>query len=271
MENRTSVRLRGIALHRGGPAEVLLSRRPGPIALAQRGAERALAALAAVRTDRGVTVASSDGRVRVDLVEHLLAAVGGLGVAADLCVATDDDELPLLDGGAARFCEALLALDLPRRRRLAVIRERSFEHQRSRYAFTPGPAVLVRVSIDFPAPVRVQTASWEGDAADFAARIAPARTFGWAHEIDALRAAGRAAAVDPASVLVFDGDRLHAACTAAGEDEPVRHKLLDLVGDLALHGGPPLGAIVAHAPGHTATHAVVSRALAEGVLAEVAA
>lgn len=271
MENRIAVRLAGTALHRGGPAEVVLTRRAGPITFAQRGAERARASLSPVRTDRGVTVASADGAVRVDLVEHLFAAIGGLGVCDGLLITTDDDELPLLDGGAARFTEALLTLDLPRARRLRVTRAGSFDLDRSRYTFAPGPAVDVRVTIDFPAPVGRQSAAWSGDAADFIARIAPARTFGWTRELDALRAAGRAASVDPASVLIFDGDRLHAACSAAGDDEPARHKLLDLVGDLALHGGPPIGSIAAHAPGHGASHAVVVRALAEGVLAEVPA
>jgi len=148
-----------------------------------------------------------------------------------------------------------------------VARPGTFEHRRSRYRFTPGPAPVVRVEVDFPAPVGRQRAAWDGDPDDFAARIAPARTFGWAHELAALRAAGRAAEVDLGSVLVFDGGGVLAGCRPPGAEEPARHKLLDLVGDLALHGGPPLGVVEAFAPGHAATHAVARRALAEGVLA----
>jgi UDP-3-O-[3-hydroxymyristoyl] N-acetylglucosamine deacetylase len=122
------------------------------------------------------------------------------------------------------------------------------------------------VTIDFPPPVCRQRATWDGDAAAFMARIAPARTFGWAHELDALRAVGRASAVDLASVLVFDERGPISGCRPPEPDEPARHKLLDLVGDLTLHGGPPLGIIDAFAPGHTATHAVVVRALSLGVL-----
>src|SRR5690242_13017096 len=110
----SSVVLRGAALHRGGPAEVRIARARGPIVIAQRGAEARLSELAPVRTDRGVTVATADGRVRVDLIEHLLAAIGGLGIAGGLRVEVDGDELPLLDGGALRFSEALLGLDPPR-------------------------------------------------------------------------------------------------------------------------------------------------------------
>ncbi|MFT3774282.1 MAG: UDP-3-O-acyl-N-acetylglucosamine deacetylase [Minicystis sp.] len=261
----SSVVLRGTALHRGGPAEVRLVRADGPVVFAQRGAAAALADLAPARTDRGVTV--SGGGVRIDLVEHLLAAIGGLGVAGGIRVETDDEEIPLLDGGAGRFVEAVTTLDPPRGRRLRVKRAESFEHQRSVYRFTPGPSAGVRVSIDFPPPVGEQHATWDGDAADFAARIAPARTFGWAHEVAALRAAGRAAEVDLASVLVFDDRGPIPGCRPPDPDEPARHKLLDLIGDLALYGGPPVGVVDATRPGHTATHAVVARALSLGVLA----
>ena len=257
-----------MALHRGGLAEVRLARVDGPMVLAQRGAEAQLAALRPVRTDRGVTVASEDGRVRVDLVEHLLAAIGGLGIGGGLRVETDDDEVPLLDGGALRFVEALSGLELPRQRQgaLRVRREATLEHGRSVYRFAMGATTSVRVEVDFPAPVGRQRAAWEGDPSDFVARIAPARTFGWTHELEALRAAGRAAEVDLESVLVFDAQGPLAGCRPPGPDEPARHKLLDLVGDLTLHGGPPVGVVEAFAPGHTATHAVVARALALGVL-----
>ena len=265
MEN--SLLLRGTALHRGGPAEVRLlrARRPGAIVILQRGAEARLDELRPVRTDRGVTVATDDGRVRVDLIEHLLAAVGGLGVSGDLVIEAGD-ELPLLDGGARRFVEALVQLELPRGRRLRVAREAELAHGRSVYRFAPAAAPSVRVEIDFPPPVGRQRAAWGGGADDFATRIAPARTFGWAHEVDALRAAGRAAEVDPESVVVFDERGPVLAGRAPEPDEPARHKLLDLVGDLALYGGPPLGEVDASWPGHTATHAIAARALSLGVL-----
>ncbi len=244
-----------------------LVRAPGPIVIAQRGASARLDELRPVRTDRGVTVATQDGRVRVDLVEHLLAAVGGLGISCDLVVEAGD-ELPLLDGGAKRFAEALSGLELPRcaGRCLRVTREAEIGHGRSVYRFAPGPAASVRVEVDLPAPVGRQRAAWAGAADEFVSRIAPARTFGWVHELDALRAAGRAAEVDPESVIVFDEQGPLSACRPPEPDEPARHKLLDLIGDLALYGGPPAGEVAAFFPGHTATHAVAARALALGIL-----
>ena len=265
----SSVLLRGTALHRGGPAEVRLTRTEGPITFACAGTDHRparLDELRPVRTDRGVTVATADGRVRIDLVEHLLAAAGGLGVSGGLLVEVAGGEIPLLDGGALRFAEALASLDLPRGRSLRVAREAVIACGRATYRFRPGPSPALQVRVDFPPPVGRWRVSWDGDAGDFVARIAPARTFGWVHELEALRAAGRAAAVDLASVIVLDDRGPIAGCRADEPDEPARHKLLDLTGDLALYGGPPLGLVEAVAPGHTATHAVVAHAIAAGVL-----
>lgn len=269
MVGSSAVILRGVALHRGGPAEVRISRAHAGegVVVAQRGAEARLEDLRVVRADRGVAVASGDGRVAVDLIEHVLAAIGGLGVGG-VRIATDDAEIPLLDGGARRFADALAEIGAERAApRLRVMRAATLRRGSSVYRFTPGDGRRLRVEVEFPAPIGREAAEWGGDPRDFVARIAPARTFGWVSDREALRAAGRAAEVDLASVLVLDALGAIAGCRAAGEAEVARHKLLDLIGDLTLHGGPPIGAIDAHRPGHEATHAIVREALAEGVLA----
>ena len=261
------ITLRGEALHRGGAAAVCISAAPGPILIAQRGAEAKLRDFRVVRADRGVTIASADDRIRLDLVEHLLAAVAGLGLYGGLHIATDDRELPLLDGGARRFAEALRSLAIPPSPSpLAVARAATLQRGASVYRFTPGAFVRLRVEVAFRPPVGEEEAEWRGDADDFFARIAPARTFGWADEYTALRASGRAASVDLESVLVFDEGAVMTGCRPPAPSEVARHKLLDLIGDLALYGGPPRGAVVAVAPGHASTHAVVAEALREGVL-----
>ncbi|MEP7124381.1 MAG: UDP-3-O-acyl-N-acetylglucosamine deacetylase [Byssovorax sp.] len=262
--------LRGVALHRGGPATVRLEAAPGPITIVQRGVEASLADLHIARADRGVTLASTDGRVRVDLVEHLFAALGGLGVRSGVRITVDDDELPLLDGGARLFAEAILALGVapePGEPPLVITRNASISRGNAIYVLTPGRAVAVSVEVEFRAPVGRQSAAWSGDASDFVKRIAPARTFGWADEHAALLASGRAAAVDLSAVLVYDDDGAIAGCRPAAKHEAARHKLLDLIGDLAIHGGPPRGSITAQRPGHAATHAVIAQAFALGVLA----
>ena len=262
--------LRGVALHRGGPATVRIEAAAGPITIVQRGVEASLADLQIARADRGVTLASADGRIRVDLVEHLFAALGGLGVRAGVRITIDDDELPLLDGGARLFAEAILALGVapePASSPPVITRNASISRGNAVYVFTPGRDVALRVDVEFRAPVGRQSAAWSGDADDFVKRIAPARTFGWADEHAALLASGRAVAVDLAAVLVYGDDGAIAGCRPATKNEAARHKLLDLIGDLAIHGGPPRGSLTVQRPGHAATHAVVAQAFALGVLA----
>lgn len=263
-----TLRLEGTALHRGVETAVVLARREGPLVIEQRGASALLESLVPSRTDRGLALRSADGRVAFDLAEHLLAALGGLGITQGIRIRVEGDEVPLLDGGARRFVEALAALGAPRGRapRLHVAREATFEDGASTYRFAPGAHVRVGVFVAFRAPVGEQRAAWDGDPTDFAERIAPARTFGWLDEHEALLVAGRARAVDPASVVVFGAGGPLAGGRPPEPDEAARHKLLDLVGDLTLYGGPPRGEIEACRPGHGATHAVVARALSAGVL-----
>lgn len=261
------ITLRGTALHRGGPSSVTLSAHDGPLTFEQRGARATLADLSPLRTDRGVTVATADRRVEVDLIEHLLAAIGGLGVGDGLLVAIDGEEIPLLDGGARAFAEALSRLDLPRSPpRLVVARDGVVARGASTYSFRAASTRSIEVEVRFPPPVGHERAAWDGSAERFADDIAPARTFGWVHEIAALRAAGRAAAPDLDAVMVFDDRGVIEGCRAPAPCEVARHKLLDLIGDLALYGGPPIGAVRAVIPGHGPTHAIVSEALKQGIV-----
>jgi hypothetical protein len=93
-----------------------------------------------------------------------------------------------------------------------------------------------------------------------------ARAFGFAHEVDALAARGLASHVAQESVVVITTDGVLSAGPRFRPDEPARHELLDLVGDLDVHGGPSVGSVRAVRPGHAATHEAVRRALAEDLL-----
>lgn len=264
---RDEVTLRGRALHAGCEVAVSLRRREGPIALAQGGKEARLDELAVVRADRGVML--EGGGVRVDLVEHLLAATAALGIRRDLLVLVEGPEVPLLDGGAARFFDALAQLAIPAEPpALVVTKAATFRVGDAVYVFEPGEEVMVQVGIDFAHPaIGRASARFEGDAADFRERIAPARTFGFLREAEALMASGRALGVDPGAVVVFTDEGVLDASLPLRENEPAHHKLLDLIGDLALYGGPPRGRVFATRPGHAATHHVVREALRASVLA----
>jgi UDP-3-O-[3-hydroxymyristoyl] N-acetylglucosamine deacetylase len=178
-------------------------------------------------------------------------------------------EMPLLDGGASTWCAALQRLDLaPSVPRIHVTRAASFDVGPSHYELTPtAGTVEVTARIDFDDPRLAPAATWAGDAADFVARIAPARTFALAREIDELVRRGLARHVDPACVVVIAPDAILHAGRPFTADEPARHKLLDLLGDLYLRGGPPVGRVVAVRPGHASNARMLQRALEDGVLA----
>ncbi len=267
------VALEGRGLHAGKISRVTLVARPGPVALQATGiesgseSETPVRELVLVDTDRATTVQVGGGRIRT--VEHLFAAFGGLGVHAGVAVRIEGEEMPHLDGSARLWCEAIESLGVaPTPALLEVVRDDSVQVGAARYTFARAQrASGVAVRVDFADERIARDAAWSGDPAQFRDRIATARTFAFAHELDALAAAGLASHTEPESVVVLTPDAIHSAGRTFEPDEPARHKLLDLVGDLFLYGGPPAGRILAERPGHTATHAAMRLALQRGIVA----
>jgi len=256
----------GVGLHGGAPARVTLRARPGPVALAAAGVEARIDQLEVVSTARATTVQARGAGAPVGTVEHAFAALAALGVTDGVSVAIEGPEMPLLDGGAAAWCEALARLGAPRGgRRLRVARAALLDVGPSRYELAPADSVDVQVRLEIDDPRIAPDARWRGDPDDFVARIAPARTFAMAHEIEELLRRGLARHVDPACVVVIAPDAIHHAGRPFEADEPARHKLLDLLGDLYLHAGPPLGRIRAVRPGHAANARAFRRAVEEGL------
>jgi UDP-3-O-[3-hydroxymyristoyl] N-acetylglucosamine deacetylase len=203
----------------------------------------------------------------VSTVEHLFGALGGLGVRDGMTIEIDGPEMPLLDGAAAAWCDAIERLQLRATRPRARVSRAAVIHAgESRYEFLPGDCIEVGVRIDLGDRRIAAEADWAGSPEDFRSRIAPARTFARARDLDEFFREGLARRVDPTSVVVIDDDVIHCAGRPFAPDEPARHKLLDLVGDAYLHGGPPLGRIRAFRPGHTANAWAFREARAQGVL-----
>ena len=109
-------------------------------------------------------------------------------------------------------------------------------------------------------------ARWQGDGEDFRLRIAPARTFATAGDVEELLRRGLARHADPGSVVVISPQAIHFSGRPFSPDEPARHKLLDLMGDLYLHGGPALGRTRAIRPGHAANSRAIRLARERGIL-----
>lgn len=255
----------GVGLHTGEPVRVVLRACEGPVRFRASGVEVALNELTVASTDRATTVALRGSRIRT--VEHAFAALGGLGVYDGVSIAVDGPEMPLLDGGAAAWCEAVKRLDAPRGvPRLRVARQAVINVGLSRYELSPSAAIDVEVRLELDDARISPWARWQGAPDDFQARIAPARTFAFAHEADELILRGLALHVNPASVVLIAPEAIHHAGRPFSPDEPARHKLLDLIGDLYLRGGPPLGRVSAVRPGHAANARVIAEACAKGIL-----
>jgi len=200
---------------------------------------------------------------RLATVEHLLAALAGVGItAATLLV--EGEEIPLLDGSAQPWVEAIAEVGLqPLGERPAaapLTAPITLQHGQSFITALPSDRLRLGAAIEFPqAAIDRQLFSLELTPAAFVEQIAPARTFGFKEQVDQLRAAGliKGGALDNA--LVCDGDTwLNPPLRFA--DEPVRHKLLDLLGDLAL-AGLPQAQVFAFRGSH-GLHTALARSLA---------
>jgi len=213
-----------------------------------------------VDTRRATVLGSGD--YRVSTVEHLLSALCGAGITNAL-IAVEGPEIPASDGSALEFLTAIDAAGIElqgvAQRCLVVHEPQVFRDGDKLVAVVPAPAFRVRMTIDFPAPVGTQYVDYDSASATYRAAVAPNRTFGFRHEVEALLARGLALGGSLENAVVFDVDGPMTPLRSA--DEPARHKVLDLIGDFALLGAYPQCEIVAIKSGH-ALHFEAVRALA---------
>ncbi len=202
----------------------------------------------------------------VETVEHLLAALVSLGVD-NVIVELNQAEVPIMDGSAASFVYLVHEAGLKRltrpRHYLKVLRPVSLSRGDKRIALYPSDHFKVTYSIRFDHPLlRHMTHSLQVTQESFIDEIAPARTFGFLKEVETLRQRGLAigGSLDNAIVLGETGILNN---SLRFEDEFVRHKILDAIGDLALVGYPVIGHLVAHRGGHELHAAFAEKVLQE--------
>jgi UDP-3-O-[3-hydroxymyristoyl] N-acetylglucosamine deacetylase len=202
----------------------------------------------------------------VETVEHLLAALVSLGVD-NVIVELNQAEVPIMDGSAASFVYLVHEAGLKRlakaRRYLKVLRPVSLSQGDKQIALYPCDHFKVSYTISFDHPLlRHMTHTLRVTQESFVDEIAPARTFGFLKEVEMLRQKGLAlgASLDNAIVLGETGVLNN---SLRFEDEFVRHKILDAIGDLALVGHPVIGHLVAHRGGHALHAAFAAKMLQE--------
>lgn len=203
--------------------------------------------------------------VMLSTVEHLLAALRGSGID-NVFIEVDNLEVPILDGSAEVFADMIEragTVAQPLARRALLVRERvTYEQGNRRISVEPADSYQIDCLIDFRHPmIGVQRFAVELNNGTFSREIAPARTFGFTEEIEELQRSNliRGGSLDNAIVLTPDGMLNQTGLRF--RDEFVRHKILDIVGDLALLGMPILGRVTAERSGHIMHAGLMSKLL----------
>jgi UDP-3-O-[3-hydroxymyristoyl] N-acetylglucosamine deacetylase len=262
---RRDVGCTGIGLHSGKAVRLALKPAPAGHGIRFRrvdvGVEIPASLESLARLDHATTL-SKDG-VSIETVEHLLSALVGLGVD-DVLVEVDGAEVPILDGSAAPFVilihEAGLRPQRLQRQYLKILRPIEVVRGAKSARLAPADHLEVSYTIGFDHPLlRHQHAAYRVTAETYADQIAPARTFGFLREVETLRRNGLALGGSLENAVVI-GESGVLNNKLRFEDEFVRHKILDALGDLALLGYPVIGRLEAVKAGH-ALHAALAQKL----------
>jgi len=253
---RRMVHCAGIGLHSGQKVTVSLKPAPADYGIRFQRADLGGIEIPAHVTNLGTRQHLQTGlvteRATVETVEHLLAALRSLGVD-NVCVELNHSEVPIMDGSSAPWVyliqdAGVKELSTPRRS-IQVLRPIQVQQGDKRIALYPADRFKISYTISFNHPLlRLQQKTLDLDEQTFVNEIAPARTFGFLKEVEMLRQRGLAlgGSLENAVVLGETG----ALNPLRFTDEFVRHKILDVVGDLALVGYPILGHLVVHRGGH---------------------
>lgn len=273
MENQRTIRhtvsLSGVGLHSGHPSRISLS--PAPVdhgILFRRKihgyVETCQASIRNLRPMELCTVIGSNG-FQVQTTEHVLSALWGMGID-NAVVEIDSEEVPAMDGSAAPFTRSIqhagIVLQGRPRTYLKILEPIHLGSHLNRISILPAPFPKITYSIDYDHHlIQRQTYEHEWSAAAFQANIARARTFAFSHEVKDLwaRGLGKGGSLDNAIVLTDAGIMNEGPLRYP--DECVRHKILDIIGDMSLLGMRMIGHIVADRSGHTLNNQLVQTIL----------
>jgi UDP-3-O-[3-hydroxymyristoyl] N-acetylglucosamine deacetylase len=217
----------------------------------------------------GTTLRSPDG-AEAATVEHVLAAVFGLGID-NLEIVLTGPEAPIMDGSSRLYAEALLAAGFQDQAAPAdaieIVEPIGVTHGDRRAALLPAPgraglAIAVEIAFDDSA-IGTQSLRLEVTPERFLSDIAPARTFGYLKDLEPMQRQGRGLGSSFNNSIVIDDGRVLNQEGLRFPDEFVRHKALDMIGDLALLGSPVIGLCQAVKPGHALTVALMQAVLAQ--------
>jgi len=274
MKQRTlkePVRTTGIGLHTGVKVEITLRPAPPDTGIVFRRMDldppAELKADPYLVTDTRLCSMLESGPAKVSTVEHLMSALAGLGIDNALVDLTGP-EIPILDGSSAPFVYLLQSAgiveqDAPKRY-VRILRPIEVRDGDKLARLTPHNGFKIEFTIDFKHPVfekSGKTVSIDFAETAYAKEVARARTFGFMHEVEALRNSGLALGGSLDNAIVMDEYRVLNVEGLRYEDEFVKHKVLDAIGDLYLLGYPIIGAFEAYKSGHALNNALLRELL----------
>lgn len=271
---RSSVSLSGIGVHSGKPVTITFHPAEADTGIIftrtdlGNGARELRALASEVGATDLCTMLGQPGGVYVATVEHLMASFSALGID-NAGVEIDGEEVPILDGSAADFVEALDAAGIvpldAKRRYIRVLKPVRIDNGSSWAEFEPYNGTRYEIEIDFASPaIGRQRFAGDIDEHVFRNEIARARTFGFLKDVERLWAAGYALGSSLENSLVIgDDDRVVNMDGLRYPDEFVRHKTLDALGDLALAGARFIGCFRSYRGGHKLNSAALRRLLSD--------
>jgi UDP-3-O-[3-hydroxymyristoyl] N-acetylglucosamine deacetylase len=270
---KNTIRATGVGLHSG--EKVYLTLKPAPVdtgIIFRRTDLDPVAEIRACAENVGETMLSTTlvkGGVRVATVEHLLSAMAGLGI--DNCyVELSAAEVPIMDGSAGPFVFLLQSAGISEqssaKRFIRIKREVTVEEGDKKATFLPFEGFKVSFGIDFDHPVfkgRAQTATVDFSSTSFVKEVSRARTFGFMRDIEKLRAMNLALGGSVDNAIVVDDYKILNEDGLRYEDEFVKHKVLDAIGDLYLLGNSLIGEFRGVKSGHDLNNRLLRKLRAE--------
>jgi UDP-3-O-[3-hydroxymyristoyl] N-acetylglucosamine deacetylase len=277
---KNMIRATGVGLHTGD--KVYLTLRPAApntgIVFRRVDLDRPVEIQAAAHNVGDTRLSSTlelDG-VRVATVEHLMAAFAGLGID-NAYVDLSAPEVPIMDGSAGPFVFLLQSAGIVEQKALKKfirIKKHVEVHDGDKWvSFDPHPGFKINFTIDFSHPVfehSSQSITIDFAENSFVKEVGRARTFGFVHEVEALRAMGLARGGSLDNAVVLDEYRILNSDGLRYEDEFVRHKVLDAIGDLYLLGHPLIGTFSAYKSGHALNNRLLRTLLVDATAWEYA-
>ncbi len=264
-----AIRCSGIGLHSGRKVELILKPAKENTGIVFHRTDLAIdiPAKAEFVTDTRLCTTIGNGKAQISTVEHLLSALAGLGID-NAVVEVNGPEVPIMDGSSAPFVFLIQCAGIREqsaaKKVIRILKKIAISDDDRSCSLHPATGFQVSYLLDYDHPLlRQRKVSIDFSSQAYTREVSRARTFGFLHEIEALQKAGLALGGSLENAIVLDTFRVINEGGLRYEDECVRHKILDTLGDLFLAGMPIVGAFEGERTGHEMNHKLVTAMLAD--------